>query len=345
MRRHCRCWSPPRISGKAFSSALAGSVGGPRMLMAMGEHGVVPGSAWLSELAPDGEPRNAVLVTGALTLAALMMRDLNSIAALLTMFFLITYSVINIVLLVETALGLVSFRPTMRVHWLVPLLGAIVVALLPKRRPELVFPVSIGVSILPLAASVWILVNFVSGDPLFQFTEDYVLSETFGFGWRLGVDGIDAAARLVDASLLTRRRAASGSRYSMLETMRQDYITPARSKGLAERGVIYRHAFRNALIPVVTIGGLLAGAALGFLIVPQGARLDSFWTRPRRCCRLARTFSISNGCSAADSDSVCFTSSSSGISAPELTPPAGRCRPSAVAGRGTPPGPGGPSRP
>jgi peptide/nickel transport system permease protein len=53
----------------------------------------------------------------------------------------------------------------------------------------------------------------------------------------------------------------------MLEVLRQDYILTARSKGLPERIVIYKHALRNALIPVVTvvglgIGFLLAGAAL-----------------------------------------------------------------------------------
>jgi peptide/nickel transport system permease protein len=56
-------------------------------------------------------------------------------------------------------------------------------------------------------------------------------------------------------------------RSSMLEVMRQDYITLARSKGLSERVVIYRHALRNAMIPTVTVaglafGGLLAGAVL-----------------------------------------------------------------------------------
>ena len=56
-------------------------------------------------------------------------------------------------------------------------------------------------------------------------------------------------------------------RSSMLEVLRQDYILTARSKGLSERLVIYKHALRNALLPVVTviglsIGFLLAGAAL-----------------------------------------------------------------------------------
>ncbi len=56
-------------------------------------------------------------------------------------------------------------------------------------------------------------------------------------------------------------------RSSMLEVMREDYITLARSKGLSERVVIYRHALRNALIPTVTViglafGGLMTGAVL-----------------------------------------------------------------------------------
>ncbi|MDD5467219.1 MAG: ABC transporter permease [Anaerolineales bacterium] len=46
------------------------------------------------------------------------------------------------------------------------------------------------------------------------------------------------------------------TRSSMLDTLRQDYMTTARSKGLAERVVVRRHALPNALIPVVTIGGL-----------------------------------------------------------------------------------------
>lgn len=45
-------------------------------------------------------------------------------------------------------------------------------------------------------------------------------------------------------------------RSSMLEVIRQDYVNTARSKGLAERNVLYQHALRNALIPMVTIIGL-----------------------------------------------------------------------------------------
>ena len=60
---------------------------------------------------------------------------------------------------------------------------------------------------------------------------------------------------------------ARTTRSSMLETIRQDYIRTARSKGITEREVIFHHSFRNALIPTVTIvgvqlGGLLGGAVL-----------------------------------------------------------------------------------
>ncbi len=56
-------------------------------------------------------------------------------------------------------------------------------------------------------------------------------------------------------------------RSSMMEALRQDYITLARAKGLKERAVVYRHAFRNALLPVVTVSGLLAGYLLGGVVV------------------------------------------------------------------------------
>jgi len=52
-------------------------------------------------------------------------------------------------------------------------------------------------------------------------------------------------------------------RSSMLETLRSDYVTLARSKGLSESGVVLKHALRNALIPTVTVVGLQVGVLLG----------------------------------------------------------------------------------
>lgn len=66
------------------------------------------------------------------------------------------------------------------------------------------------------------------------------------------------------AAILTRM-----VRTAMLEELGQDYIRTARAKGLPERVVVYRHALRNALIPVLTVVGLQFGALLAGAIVTE----------------------------------------------------------------------------
>jgi NADH-quinone oxidoreductase subunit M len=90
-----------------------------------------------------------------------------------------------------------------------PLVGAIIVALLPKRRPELNFPVAVGVSIVPLAISLWVLASFEIDGPIFQFTEDITFSEAFGIGWRVGVDGISLWMVMLSVVLFPLAIAAS----------------------------------------------------------------------------------------------------------------------------------------
>lgn len=58
-------------------------------------------------------------------------------------------------------------------------------------------------------------------------------------------------------------------RASMLEVLRQDYIILARSKGLKERVVIYRHALKNALIPAVTLTGIFFAGLLGGAMITE----------------------------------------------------------------------------
>jgi len=55
----------------------------------------------------------------------------------------------------------------------------------------------------------------------------------------------------------------------MLETLNQDYIRTARAKGLNERRVVWRHALRNALIPIVTLWALSLSALLGGAVVTE----------------------------------------------------------------------------
>lgn len=112
------------LLGATFSSALSSIVGAPRILRALAQHRVAPLSGWLGRDGV-GEPRRAMLVTGLVVLGALAFRDLNVIAPLITLFFLITYAMINVVVLLEQRLAVVSFRPRLRLPWGVPLLGTV----------------------------------------------------------------------------------------------------------------------------------------------------------------------------------------------------------------------------
>jgi peptide/nickel transport system permease protein len=62
---------------------------------------------------------------------------------------------------------------------------------------------------------------------------------------------------------------ARQTRSNMLEVIRQDYITTARAKGLSERTVLYRHALKNALIPVIMVVGSIFGMSLGGALITE----------------------------------------------------------------------------
>jgi len=111
------------VLGATFSSALASIVGSSRILYAMGEHQVLPYSGFLSGTSANGQPRNAMLVTGILIFATMLLRNLNAVAPLVTLFFLVTYAMINIVVIIEQNLGLISYRPMFRIKRWVPWLG------------------------------------------------------------------------------------------------------------------------------------------------------------------------------------------------------------------------------
>jgi peptide/nickel transport system permease protein len=65
------------------------------------------------------------------------------------------------------------------------------------------------------------------------------------------------------------------TRAQMLEVLRQDYIRTSRSKGLSERAVIYRHALRNAVVPIVTLLGLNMAVLISGTVV-----LESIFVLP-----------------------------------------------------------------
>jgi len=96
-----------------------------------------------------------------------------------------------------------------------------------------------------------------------------------------GYEAMGAAAKFADLlrhALLPAICLAYGSlafiarftRSSLLEVIRQDYVRTARAKGLPERTVLYRHALRNALIPLLTLAGILVPTLVsGSIIIEQ----------------------------------------------------------------------------
>ncbi|HEY9115488.1 MAG TPA: amino acid permease, partial [Bacteroidales bacterium] len=112
------------LLGATLSSALGSFVGAPRILLALGEKNIIPQGQKFAKTSKRGEPVNAMLVTAVIVLFGISLRNLNTIAPLLTMFFMMTYAMVNVVALVEQTLGLPSYRPTLKVSLLIPAIGA-----------------------------------------------------------------------------------------------------------------------------------------------------------------------------------------------------------------------------
>lgn len=120
-------WGPAVLVGilsSCFTAALSSFVASPRTLQALGKHKIVPFSGFFGKLHGE-EPRNSILFTGGLVLFVLLVGDLNAIAQIVTVFFLMTYFTINFILVIEKKLNLISFRPTFRISIYVPFFGSL----------------------------------------------------------------------------------------------------------------------------------------------------------------------------------------------------------------------------
>ncbi len=113
------------VLAATLSSALTVMIAAPRVLEALAQSRVLPGSKFLISKDNEKEPRNAIILTGIIILPIIIGGSLNSIAQVLTMFFLITYTTINMAVFLEQFLGLRSFRPIFKVPKIVPMYGAI----------------------------------------------------------------------------------------------------------------------------------------------------------------------------------------------------------------------------
>lgn len=115
------------VIAATLSSALGSMMGAPRILQAFARDNVfrsIKGFARGS--GPTGEPRRAVVLTFLISQAGVLAGDLDTIAPIITMFFLMTYGTVNLSCFYESITRNPSFRPTFRInHWSVALIGAL----------------------------------------------------------------------------------------------------------------------------------------------------------------------------------------------------------------------------
>ena len=112
------------VWASTLSSALGSVLSAPRTLHAIARDAVVP--KWMaSQLGSPTEPRLAVLLTGVVAIIVIWIGDLNFVAPIISMFFLNTYGMVNLVAGIEKLVGNPSFRPRFKIPWAVSLLGAV----------------------------------------------------------------------------------------------------------------------------------------------------------------------------------------------------------------------------
>jgi amino acid transporter len=124
-------WVPMLITVGVFaatlSSALGSMMGAPRILQAVGKDQVFESLAFFGQGdGPNNEPRRATVITFAISECGIMLGDLNAIAPIITMFFMITYGYLNLATFYESIIRNPSYRPRFRFsHWSTALVGAV----------------------------------------------------------------------------------------------------------------------------------------------------------------------------------------------------------------------------
>lgn len=125
-------WGPTIAIGlacAAISSALGSVMIAPRTLQALGTDKVFPGTglnSWLGKgRDKDNEPINASLITCVIAFLFLLMGDINAVAEIISMFFMVTYGAICMVSFFEHFAADPAYRPTFRSRWYISLLGGV----------------------------------------------------------------------------------------------------------------------------------------------------------------------------------------------------------------------------
>jgi hypothetical protein len=119
---------PIGLGCATFSSALGSILVAPRTLQALGHDGIFPGTGFNRWVAgghgETGEPRNGTLLTVAIALFFVSIGDVNFVARIISMIFMVTYGAICLISALEHFAADPSYRPSFRSRWYISLLGA-----------------------------------------------------------------------------------------------------------------------------------------------------------------------------------------------------------------------------
>jgi peptide/nickel transport system permease protein len=163
---------------------------------------------------------------------------------------------------------------SMPVYWL-GLMLAYVFALLLKDTPFWLPPsgrLSAGVTAIPFyEVFQWEVVEGTFRYTFLEFLANmYIFNSIISSDWEVLSDVIKhLLLPAIALSTIPLAIIARMTRSSMLEVLQQDYIRTARAKGLIERVVIMKHAFRNAMLPIVTIIGLQVGTLFAGAVLTE----------------------------------------------------------------------------
>jgi len=163
-------------------------------------------------------------------------------------------------------LGIISATKQYSIFDYLSMLGALVGVSMPIFWLGLVFMLIFALNLgwLPMSGRLSV------GIELETITNLYILDAILTRNWPALRDAIwHIIMPAVTLSTIPTAIVARMTRSSMLEVLRQDYIKTAKAKGLSQFTVIFKHALRNALIPVVTTIGLQFGVLLGGAILTE----------------------------------------------------------------------------
>ncbi len=189
--------------------------------------------------------------------------------------------------LVTAALGVVSYYATYTLlwdpNWLILLVLAVVLVAVAVAVGRLMGGYSKGAATIVSLTTAVIMGLLIITEHVFRAWPGYLAivgrpiatigSQTPNFSGTFWEDFLDKGTQLLlPTILLALVSVATYSRYtraSMLEVSQQDYIRTARAKGLGERQVILKHAFRNSLIPITTIMAFDFAALIGGAVITE----------------------------------------------------------------------------